>query len=94
MHVVASVALLGSIGIAGKIGEQSIGTAQVLTFGLMLGVFGMLVFLSLFLYRSGHERAHRLQVLREQRREELNHQRPRQLEVIHEHPSLEEELPQ
>lgn len=70
-----------------------IGTAQVLTFGLPLGAFSGLVFLALFVYRSGHERAHRLQVLREQRRAELEHQRPDQLEVIHEHPNIEESLP-
>lgn len=76
-----------------RLSETAIGTAQVLTFGIPLGVFGTIVFLSLFLYRSGHERAHRAQVLREQRREELQHQRPERLELIHEHPSIEEELP-
>ena len=70
------------------------GTAQDLTFGIPLGMFCALFFVSLFLLRSGHERAHRLQVLRERRREELTHQRPRTLETVHGSPSAEEGRPQ
>lgn len=70
------------------------GTAQDLTFGIPLGIFFAIVLLSMFVLRSGHERAHRTQVLREQRREELSHQRPKNLELLHEHPSLEEGRPQ
>lgn len=93
MHVVVLLGLLAAVGNKAAVSQTQIGTAQVLTFGLPLGAFGALVFLSLFVYRSGHEKAHRQQVLREQRREELSHERPKQLEMIHEHPSVEEELP-
>ena len=93
MDLIVQLLAATAAGTKGGISESAIGTAQVLTFGLPLGTFGMLVFLSLFVYRSGHEKAHRAQVLREQRREELGHQRPDQLEAIHEHPSIEEELP-
>lgn len=89
MHLVLTALLAGV-----TTNPTRIGTAEVLTFGFPLGAFGLIVFLALFVIRSGHERAHRLQVLRERRREELDHQRPTQLEAIHAHPSIEEELPQ
>lgn len=87
------IALL-AVGTPAQPTSTQIGTAQVLTFGIPLGGFGFLVLLSLFVFRSGHERAHRAQVMRRQRRAELEHERPSQLEAIHAHPSIEEELPQ
>lgn len=72
---------------------STIGTAQDMTFAILLGVFIALAILALFFFRSGHERAHRRQVLREQRRNELSYQRSAQLEAIHEHPAVGEGLP-
>jgi hypothetical protein len=76
------------------ISSSQVGTAQDLTLGIPMGVTVALVLISLFLYRSGHERAHRLQVLREERRQELEHQRPEMLEAIHREPRVEEGAPQ
>lgn len=76
-----------------QISGQRWGTAQDLTFGIPMGITIALTLASLFAYRSGHERAHRIQVLREQRREELSHQRPQQLEALHDEPHIEEGAP-
>lgn len=78
--------------ISGAYGQHW-GTAQDLTFGIPMGGFITLVLVSLFLFRSGHERAHRLQLLRERRRAELEHRRPDQLEAIHDRPQVEEAWP-
>lgn len=70
----------------------TLGAAQNLTMGILLGTFIALAILTLFFFRSGHERAHRRQLLRELRREELQHQRSEQLEAFHDQPPLEEGL--
>lgn len=69
------------------------GTAQDLTFGILLGAFGAVVIMAMFWTRSGHERVHRLQELRRVMREEHERYRPEDLEGQELPPRTGEDLP-
>lgn len=69
------------------------GTAQDLTFGILLGVFCALVIMLLFWMRTGHERAHRDQVLRRAFRHSHERGRLKELEEHEPPPQAKEMFP-
>lgn len=69
------------------------GTAQNETFGILIGVFIMVVLLTLFWSRTGHETAHRRNVMRQVARAALERGRPQELEDQEPPPRAGESLP-
>lgn len=69
------------------------GTAQDLTFGILIGAFIATVIFTLFWARTGHERAHRQRVLGRDFRREHARQRPQELEDLEPPPQAGENLP-
>lgn len=83
MHVLAYVPYTG----------VQIGTAQVLTFAILISGFCVLVFMILFWMRTGHERAHRLHYLRHSAARDPGHERLQELEDHEPPPQTGENLP-
>jgi len=69
------------------------GTAQDLTFGILIGAFGAVAIMTLFWLRTGHERAHRHQVLRRAFRDTDERGRLHELEEQEPPPQAREMFP-